>query len=79
MIPNPLFLLPFAGGKDLWADVDFDSMPPRTRRMVERARDGDRVRLADEIAKSAALSAQLIRATAIASEFQLQLDEKAHQ
>lgn len=77
MIPNALFPHPFADGRDLWADVDFESMPPRTRRMVERARDADRVRLTDEVAKSAALTAQLTRATAIAREFEIQLEQKA--
>ena len=73
MIPNVLFPHPFADGRDLWADVDLDSMSPSTRRMVERARDGDRVRLADEIAKSAALSAQLTRTVAIAGELERRL------
>lgn len=77
MIPNALFPLPFGGGKDFWSDVDFDSMPPHTRKMVERARAADSVRLADEVAKTAALTAQLTRATAIAGEFEMQLDQKA--
>lgn len=79
MIPNALFPLPFAGGRDLWADVDFESMPPHTRKLVERARAGDGVRLADEVAKSAALTALLVRATAIAGEFEIQLEQKAAQ
>lgn len=76
MIPNPLVPLPFAGGKDLWADVDFDSMPPHTRKMVERAKLADAVFQADQDAAIAALAAQLIRATAIAKEFQLKLELK---
>ena len=76
MIPNPLFPSPFAGGKDLWADVDLESMPPATRATVLRARHADAVRQADQAATIAALAAQLIRATAIASEFQLQLKQK---
>ena len=76
MIPNPLSPLPFAGGKDLWADVDLDSMPPHTRKMVERARMADAVKLADETAKTAALTAQLVRASAIATEFAIQLEQK---
>lgn len=76
MIPNPLFPSPFASGKDLWADVDLESMPPATRKMVERARLADAVHHADQAATIAALAAQLIRATAIASEFQLKLEQK---
>lgn len=76
MIPNPLFPVPFAGGKDLWQDVDFDSIPPVTRQMVERARLADAVHHADQEATIAALTAQFIRATAIAKEFQLKLEQK---
>lgn len=76
MIPNPLFPIPFAGGKDLWADVDTDSIPAHTRKMVERARLADAVKLADEVAKTAALTAQLARAAAIANEFEIQLDQR---
>lgn len=75
MIPNPLFPSPLAGGKDFWADVDLESMPPGTRKMVERARRADAVHQADQAAKIAALAAQLLRATAIASEFQLKLEK----
>lgn len=76
MIHHPLTQPPYAGGKDLWADVDFSSMPSHTRKMVERAKLADAVHLADEAAKTAALAAQLIRATAIASEFQLKLERE---
>lgn len=44
--------------------------------MVERAKLTDAVHLADESAKTAALAAQLIRATAIANEFQLKLERE---
>lgn len=77
MIQNPLTTPPFAGGKDLWADVDFSSMPPQTRRLVERAKFGDDVRLADQAATTAALAAQLLRATAIAIELETLLVQKA--
>lgn len=73
MNPTARFTQLFVGADDLWAAVDFESMPPQTRRLIERARDADRVSLADEIAKSAALAAHLTRTTAIASDLQEQL------
>lgn len=68
---------PFAGGKDFWADVDLEGMPPNTRKMVERAKLADSVLIADIEAQNAALRAHLIRASAIALELQLQLAQKA--
>jgi hypothetical protein len=73
MTPPARFTQLFVGADDLWAAVDFESMPPQTRNLIERARDADRVSLADEVAKSAALTAQLMRTTAIASDLQEQL------
>lgn len=72
---NLLPTTPFAGGKDLWADVDLTNVPVDVRKMIDRARMADSVAHADLAAHNAALTAQFIRATAIALEFQLQLEK----